>query len=257
MRIIIHPLFFVVVIITIIYSATIFLFALLAAVLLHEFAHAMTARYFGVASKKFVLMPFGGAMEIECSFLTSRQKNIILLAGPIVSLLASLIFGVIVWLFPEYFIVFEYLVSANFLIGAMNLLPIYPLDGGKMLSSILKPKTVLAISNMTFIILLIHSVVSFNFIMIFFSVLMLIQINFEYKKITYKSKFAGNQIKTGKFTRCAILSHSTLFSAYKMINKRYPTEFVVLDKNNKVFYETDLEKWLLLNSLDTKICDCF
>ena len=84
------------------------------------------------------LTPFGGVLNLKTKILTSQQKTLIYLAGPVASLLFSMFFGVLVWLFPVIFIYLEYLVAANFLVGVINLLPVYPLDGGKILKEILK-----------------------------------------------------------------------------------------------------------------------
>ncbi len=258
MRVIIHPLFVLTAVVAIVFATTDFFIALTVAVILHEFAHALVAKSLGAIAKRITLTPFGGALNLQTKILTAQQKCWIYLAGPIASLLFSLLFGVMVWLFPVVFVYLEYLVVANFLVGVINLLPVYPLDGGKVLAQLIPVKIIYRASNLCFVAMLVLSLIWFNWWWIFFSIVMLMQINWDFKQSTYADKFCycGKQ-KTGKFVRCAVLSTSSLLSIYKMIDKKHPTEFVITDKNNRLFYESDLEKWLLKYSTTTQLIECF
>ncbi|MCQ2382436.1 MAG: site-2 protease family protein [Clostridia bacterium] len=235
-----------------------FLIALTVAVILHEMAHAVIAKKLGAVIAQIILTPFGGALNVQTKILTSQQKCYVYLAGPVASLLFSLLFGVLVWLFPTIFIYLEYLVAANFFVGVINLLPIYPLDGGKILSQYMSTKVIFIWSDIVFVVVLVVALIMFNWWWIFFAVVILIQINWDFKQSLYADKFSYRSgQKTGQFVRCAVLSNTTLFEAYKMIDKKHPTEFVVTDKNNQSFFESDLEQWLLQNSADTLLKQCF
>ncbi len=258
MRLLIHPLFILTVIVAIVFTATDFLLALISAVILHELGHAMMAKHYGAVVSRITLTPFGGALKIQTRILTSQQKCVIYLTGPVVSLLFSLLFGVMVWLFPVIFGYLEYLVAANFLVGVINLLPIYPLDGGKILAQYIQAKIIFLWSDIVFAFILIVALFLQNWWWTCFAIMILIQINWEYKQSLYFDKFTyRNQSKTGQFVRCAVLSNTTLFNAYKMINKKHPTEFVITDKNNQIFYESDLEQWLLECSSNTTLSKCY
>jgi hypothetical protein len=87
---------------------------------------------------------------------------------------------------------------------------------------------------------------------VFFAVVMLVSINFEFRTTSYKSKFALRP-KTGRFVSVAVTAEQTLFSAYKMADKSRPTQFIITDRGNSVFYESDLEEWLARNPSDTAI----
>ena len=257
MRFFVHPLLILVGVVAFFYAATYFFLALLIAVVLHELAHAMVAKNFGAVARSITLTPFGGAVNIEARFLTPRQRCLVLLAGPFASLIWALFFGVIIWLFPVAFGFLEYLVVANFLVGIMNIVPIFPLDGGKALAMVVKPKYILVWSNVVFALLLVISLIKFNFGLIAFALVALLQINWEYHSSTYRDKLCYSTTqKIGKFTKCAVLSSTTLFTAYKMVDKKHPTEFVVTDLQNVIFYEADLEKWLLTKPYDTCIRTC-
>ena len=236
--------------------ATDFLIALTSAVILHELAHALAAKNLGAVVSRITLTPFGGALNLQTKILTPHQKCLIYLAGPVASLLFSLLFGVMVWLFPHLFIYLEYLVAANFLVGVINLLPIYPLDGGKILAQYISAKSILIWSDIIFVVVLVWALIVFNWWWVFFAVVVLLQINWDFKQSLYFDKFSYGKPKTGPFVRCGVLSTTTLFHAYKLIDKKRPTEFIVTDVGQKVFYEKDLEQWLISHSLNTVLADC-
>ncbi|MBR4419079.1 MAG: site-2 protease family protein [Clostridia bacterium] len=232
-----------------------FFIALVVAVIFHELAHSLFAKHFGINPSCIVLTPFGGVLKLKSKILSKQQKICIYIAGPLGSLFLSILFGIIVWLFPIIFIYLEYLVVANFLIGIINLLPIYPLDGGKILSQFISSKVVLILSNILFVGVLLFSIVVFNWWWIAFAIMMLIQINLEYKQTLYFDKFVY-KTKVGKFVRCSVLSSTTLWEAYRLVDRKQPTEFIVADYNNYVFYENDLEEWLSKNEISTEITRC-
>ncbi|MCL2587751.1 MAG: site-2 protease family protein [Firmicutes bacterium] len=110
-----------------------FFLALVVVVLVHEFSHIMVARHFGVRVERLRLLPFGAQIQIDVGFLTQRQRLLILLAGVGGNIVFALSLGLFLWLFPAVFLWIEPLIIANAIVVAMNLLPIWPLDGGKIL----------------------------------------------------------------------------------------------------------------------------
>ena len=257
MRFFIHPLFILTAVVAIIFAATDFLIALTVAVVLHELTHALVAKHFGAVVARITLTPFGGALNLKTKILTAYQQQLIYWAGPVASLLFSLLFGVMVWLFPSIFIYLEYLVVANFLVGVINLLPIYPLDGGKILAQVVPAKTIFIWSDVVFAVVLIVSLVLQNWWWSCFAIIVLLQINWDFKQSIYVDKFNyAGKTKTGKFTSCAVLSDMTLFHVYKMLNPKHPTQFVITDRSNAIFYENDLEQWLLQFPSNTTLKKC-
>ena len=246
MRLVIHPLFILVVFVALVFSVVDFFVALTIAVVLHEVVHAMVARKIGAVISCVTLSPFGGVLKLKTNILNLNQKRLIYLSGPIASLFFCMLFGVLVWLFPVIFNYLEYLVVANFLVGIINLIPIYPLDGGKVLALYLPIKYIVIFSNIFMIGLLVFGIITFRWWWIFFAVITLIQINWDFKQSIYYDKFNYvGKPKTGKFVRYAVMSTMPLWHIYHMIDPKHPTEFIVTDNNNKIFYEKDLEHWLL------------
>lgn len=115
-----------------------FLFAVLlyVSVLVHELAHAVVARMYGLPVRRIVLYVLGGVSEIEREAPTPGREFWIAFAGPLFSLLlAAGGFGLYLFADPRG-VVGELLFQlwvANLLVGVFNLLPGLPLDGGRLL----------------------------------------------------------------------------------------------------------------------------
>ena len=258
MRIILHPLFVLSIAAGFAVGLGFFVFAAVAAVLIHEASHAAAARLFGVRAKELRLLPFGAQVDIDCAFLRVRERILILLAGSFGNIIAVLVAGSFLWLFPNLFMVFEIFIVANAVPAFLNLLPVYPLDGGKVLHLLLGQKWTKALqffSNGIFgVLFLFGCFMSFNLPLLILSGMMLVMINIEIKQSSFVSKFAKSVLcKTNKVTEVAVRSEMTLFQVYKNISEKHYTRFIIIDRENKEFYENQLEEWLLSNSFGTRL----
>ena len=114
--------------------ATLLLFA---SVLLHEFGHALTALRFGIPVRSVVLFIFGGVATLDRESDRPRTEFWIAAMGPVVSIaLAGIFFGlrfVVRPLGEPVLAVVSYLATLNALLVAFNLIPGFPLDGGRLL----------------------------------------------------------------------------------------------------------------------------
>jgi len=189
MKVILHPLFLVVLVVAFIGGFGWIAVALLFAVLVHEFSHILVARHFGVRTDKLRLLPFGAEVCIDCAFLSKDKKIKILLAGPMGNIIFAIVCSSLLWLFPQFFMVVEILVIANAVPGVLNLLPIYPLDGGKILYLVAgERKWVVWWSNAFFVGLFIASCIFFfNVALLLMCVMMIVCINFELKATRYRT----------------------------------------------------------------------
>ncbi|MES1158447.1 MAG: site-2 protease family protein [Terricaulis silvestris] len=122
-------------------GALIFLAALLLAVLLHEFGHAGVAALLKLPSKRIVLTFFGGHVEFAWPPKSRWQEIAVSAAGPGVNLLTALIIlaaGSALGDLPLPLIQFlAQLAYVSVLLGMFNLLPGFPLDGGRILRALL------------------------------------------------------------------------------------------------------------------------
>jgi Zn-dependent protease/CBS domain-containing protein len=115
---------------------------LFASVLVHELAHVIYALRTGGEVRSITLMIVGGVSEVTEMPRRHRDEVLMALAGPVTSLgLAGLFFGVLMLLpqmrsFALPFSLF-YLASLNLVLGLFNLVPAFPMDGGRILRGLL------------------------------------------------------------------------------------------------------------------------
>jgi len=117
---------------------TVILFFL--SVIFHEMSHSLVARKRGMPIKKISLFIFGGMAHIEKEPENPTSEFIMSIAGPASSFLLAVIFGAIWQLSGDIAVIVEpakYLTLINIILGAFNLLPGFPLDGGRILRSII------------------------------------------------------------------------------------------------------------------------
>jgi Zn-dependent protease len=107
-------------------------------VLLHEASHAAMARHYGHPVSSITLHFLGGATAMEGEARTPRQEFWIAVVGPLTSILVGL-GSLLLWLVaPDGLLrmALQALVVANLLVGVLNLVPGLPLDGGRVLKSL-------------------------------------------------------------------------------------------------------------------------
>lgn len=132
-RLRIHPLFLVTGILSAFTgSLLLFLIALVAA-LEHECAHAFVARRYGFSLDTVTLMPYGAVVSGDISGIGRGQALAVLLAGPLANAATALGFVALWWLFPATYPYTDVAAYISLSLFAVNLLPAYPLDGGRIL----------------------------------------------------------------------------------------------------------------------------
>jgi Zn-dependent protease/predicted transcriptional regulator len=128
-----------------------FILAVFASITLHELGHALTARRFDVITQDITLLPIGGMARMDEMPEDPKQELAIALAGPAVNFIIAASLFPFVYFFggvPTFFtllfssgstFLFE-LMFVNILIGAFNLLPAFPMDGGRVFRALLAMK---------------------------------------------------------------------------------------------------------------------
>jgi Zn-dependent protease/CBS domain-containing protein len=117
--------------------------AFFVCVVLHELGHAIVARSLGMPIRGITLFLFGGVAELGDEPVSAGVEFLMAIAGPAVSLILAIGLGVLAWIgynggwAPEVVLVVGYLAFINALLLAFNLIPAFPLDGGRVLRSIL------------------------------------------------------------------------------------------------------------------------
>ncbi|MGB9510322.1 MAG: site-2 protease family protein [Candidatus Acidiferrum sp.] len=112
---------------------------LFVSVLIHELGHSVVAKSFGISVPRIVLFVFGGVSEITAEPPSAAVEFWIAIVGPVVSFLLAAFFWEIEPLLitsqPLYALV-KYLALLNFILGVFNLIPGFPLDGGRVLRAV-------------------------------------------------------------------------------------------------------------------------
>ncbi len=113
---------------------------LFVCVLIHELSHSVTAIRNGVSVSKIILLPIGGASVINDTNIDPAIEFRISIVGPLMSFVLGGIFGIAVLFTPPGILTYivQYLFLINILLGAFNILPAFPMDGGRVLRSYLE-----------------------------------------------------------------------------------------------------------------------
>jgi Zn-dependent protease/predicted transcriptional regulator len=129
-----------------------FILTIFACVTLHEFGHALAAKRFGIITKDITLLPIGGLARLESIPENPKEELIVAIAGPLVNIV------IVAALFPIIHLTTDWessikqlsaITSENFLfnlmlinlwLAAFNLIPAFPMDGGRVLRALLSFK---------------------------------------------------------------------------------------------------------------------
>jgi Zn-dependent protease len=148
-------------------------------VVLHELGHSIAALYYDVPVKQIVLLPIGGVAQLEEIPEEPRKELVIAAAGPLVNVIIAVVMVLIApiigqSLSAESFLnltaslgvlsfssIFTYIFTTNLFIGLFNLIPAYPMDGGRILRALLA--TQLSYVRATNVAVVIGQILSWGF----------------------------------------------------------------------------------------------
>ena len=115
-------------------------------VFIHELVHYLTARVLGFSGFDIEILPIGAVLKVKDLDEASPKEDLIIsLSGPLLNLLLAVVFYVLFRTFNRPYLHLIY--NSNLAIGVFNLIPAFPLDGGRVLRDILSMKTIYRRAN--------------------------------------------------------------------------------------------------------------
>jgi len=130
-----------------------FILAVFLCVVLHELGHALTAKRFGIKTEKITLLPIGGMASLDKLPESPKQELLVVIAGPLVNVVIALILYFIIPVeelfnqsFTDTYGIFASFSFQNFLfflfivnigLALFNMIPAFPMDGGRLLRALL------------------------------------------------------------------------------------------------------------------------
>ncbi len=266
MKITIHPLFLAVGLLSALFGGLpIFLICALTA-LLHECGHIFCAARLGFECKKISLMPFGAAAVCDIEGISPSDEIKLALSGPLVNLLLCVGVAGLWWFFPVTYAYTDLIFYASAGMLVLNLLPAYPLDGGRIakcvLGNFLKKNKALNIALRIINILVVISLIFIYFFAIK-NITLLTMAGLLFCSALSKSppavkiNFAAKKKKKGREIRYVILGENATFKeALRFVDS---SRYLVLQLYNEKFLdeitEDELYEKLLTRSIYDKILD--
>ncbi len=231
------------------------IFYYIVAMSLHEWGHYIVASRLGYRTDGILFAVYGAGLKSNNCY-KPKDDIMISMAGPVISLMTAIVLVVAWWMYPTVYVFTHEFVICNIVIFAFNILPIYPLDGGRVLFAVMSMKSVVysrrvyrvnyiscVLLGLLFLILFIVSIFyKTNINLLFIGMFMTLN-PLVYDKNNYYNKICAynkntNVPKEIKTFRVGNLDTSQL---YKYLSPHYISRFEICDGNKvKIIEEKDL-----------------
>lgn len=253
--------FYLLVILCIFTNQLMLLFNYFIALILHELAHLWVAASKGYKLKQMHLSMCGLFIKLD-EEIEDKDAFLINIAGPSLNLLLSVFCVALFWLIPTSYNYLSVFCVSNLALAVFNLLPVYPLDGGKVISSLFKNKKHFKVFNNVakyilvalFASLFIYS--CFNIINYFYLIMAIFFLTLTDNKTPTLSvlKFR-NKNKIEKIIMLKINPTETLFAMLKQLKNNVYTIFYCKETKQQYIDEESVISLSTKYPLTTQICN--
>lgn len=206
-------------------ALTLYIVAIFGSVILHELGHALAARRYGIRTLEIVMLPIGGLARLERA-PKAREELWVALAGPAVNIaIAGAIFGWLAMtggpLAPETWSeatdrsLLPMIATANLILAGFNLLPAFPMDGGRILRSLLSrfrpeheaTRTAARVGMGMAALMGLYGLLATNFILVFIAFFIYVGAVQESMASQQQVLIRGEQVRSAMITDFRTLNH--------------------------------------------------
>ncbi len=247
-------------------------------VTIHELCHSVVAKYFGIKVREITLLPIGGVSSMTKMPEKPSQELLISLAGPLSNIIIILVFffplkyllGPSVLFHPlstlSWPLAFAYIYWINLMLAGFNLLPAFPMDGGRVLRALLATRlgyqkaTKIAVNfgQVFALVFAYFGIVRFNIILIIIAIFIYTAASSEELQVDIKEtlkKFKIRDILPRDFL--TINGETTLAKVLELIFHSHQEDFPVVEGSNLVGFVTRQD--IIINihrfGMETKVKD--
>ncbi|MBT8236202.1 MAG: site-2 protease family protein [Bacteroidia bacterium] len=251
---------------------------LFVCVVLHELGHSLTARKFNISTKQITLLPIGGVASIEKMPENPKQELLVALAGPAVNVVLAFLLYLVVPIktylsldpsnlenllsAPSFQTLLFYLFVANVMLVVFNLIPAFPMDGGRVLRALLsfgmdrvKATDIAASIGQVFAVIFFVLGLLFNPFLVLIALFIFISAYGENKMVKQTSMIEGYHIENAMLTKITLLNpEDKIEEAIALTLAGTEKDFIVVDEERIVgiLYQKDIISHVKYSSMRVK-----
>ena len=139
-RIPIHPTFYIFAAYFVVVGEFLPFLNLMIVLFFHEMGHYFVSKRLGYSLERFYIAPYGACLDFKEKQFERNDEIKIAIAGPVVNFVLAFATLSLWWVFPQIYGASKSFFEQNLFLGAFNLLPAFPLDGGRVLLALLSNK---------------------------------------------------------------------------------------------------------------------
>jgi Zn-dependent protease/predicted transcriptional regulator len=228
--------------------SVVFILALFVCVTLHELGHALAARRYHIKTKDITLLPIGGVARLEKMPEKPMQELIVALAGPAVNFVIVIILFIFLRLtkLPTDFSIITHVTADNFLLSlaivnlwlaVFNLIPAFPMDGGRVLRALLSLRLNRILATKIAVRIGQALAVGFVFLgffgnpfLIFIGLFIFLGAMAEYEQVKTESALKGHTVEKITMKQIPVLNRKdTIAKAVELLLNGQAKNFLIMD----------------------------